>query len=602
MATLYPSGAERPVGAAPRGNDSRSAWRPVLLSWLILAAALLALKAPQIAAMQFGDPDDALRLVQVRDLLAGQSWFDLHQYRVAAPEGVAMHWSRLVDVPIAAVILLLRPLLGTHGAELAAIVAVPLLTLLCALALVGRLAVRYFNREVATLACLSFALAIPLMWQFTPLRIDHHGWQIVLALLALSGLHAAEARIGGVIVGLALAATLSISIEGLPLAALFLVVCGFRGLRAPDARFDWLLTATAALAGGSALLFLATRGIGDLAQHCDQVSPVHLAMFAWTALGVAALRFAAPRHLAVSLAGLALIGGGALAILLGAAPQCRGGGFAELDPLVLRFWLPSVAEGMPFWHARPHLAAVIVAGPLIGLLGTWRLWREAEPAQQRALWGDHLFVLFGAWVIGMMVARASATALAFAAVPAAAQVSLWIDNLRKAPALKRLAGYAGMAALLVPGIPVAVAAGLVAPKADAAESGAGGAASCHFDRAATALDRLPPTDILVPLDMGPDILVRTHQRVIATGHHRGSAAMHDVIAAFLAPSAEARAIMQSRHATMVMICPAVSRQSVYAKVAPDGLMARLVANRPPEWLAPVDLAPGSGLQFWQVVR
>lgn len=600
MATLHPSGAEWPVGAALRGKQSKTAWQPVLLSWLILAAALVALKAPQIAAMQFGDPDDALRLVQVRDLLAGQSWFDLHQYRVAAAEGVAMHWSRLVDVPIAAVILLLKPLLGTHLAELSALVAVPLLTLLCALALVGRLAVRHFDREVALLACLSFALAIPLLWQFTPLRIDHHGWQIVLALLALNGLHAVEARTGGAVIGLALAATLAISIEGLPLAALFLVVCGFRGLREPEARFDWLQSATVALAAGSAVLFLATRGIGDLAQHCDQVSPVHLAMFAWTALGVAALRLAAPRQRAVSLGSLTVIGAGALAILFLAAPQCRGGGFAELDPLVLRFWLPSVAEGMPFWHARPHLAAVIVAGPLIGLIGAWRLWREAEPAEQRPVWGDHLFVLFGAWVIGMMVARASATALVFAAVPAAAQVALWMNTLRKAAPLKRIAAYTGMAALLVPGIPVAVASSFVAPKTDG--SGTASAASCHFDRAAAALDRLPPTDMLVPLDMGPDILVRTHQRVVATGHHRGSAAMHDVIAAFLAPSAEARAIMQARHATMVMICPAVSRQSVYAKVAPDGLMARLVANRPPEWLAPVDLAPGSGLQFWQVVR
>lgn len=600
MATLYPSGAERPVGAAPRRHQTQSFWRPVLLSWLLLAAALIALKAPQIAAMQFGDPDDALRLVQVRDLLAGQSWFDLHQYRVAAPEGVAMHWSRLVDVPIAAVILLLKPLLGIHLAELSALVAVPMLTLLCALALVGRLAVRHFDREIAMLACLSFALAIPLLWQFTPLRIDHHGWQIVLALAALNGLHAVGARTGGAVIGLALAATLAISIEGLPLAALFLVVCGFRGLRAPEARFDWLQSATVTLAAGSAVLFLATRGIGDLAQHCDQVSPVHLAMFAWTALGAAALRLAAPRQPAVSLGALAVIGASALAILLTAAPQCRGGGFAELDPLVLRFWLPSVAEGMPFWHARPHLAAVIVAGPLIGLIGAWRLWREAEPAEQRPIWGDHLFVLFGAWVIGMMVARASATAFVFAAVPAAVQVAHWVNTLRKASPGKRIVAYVGMAALLVPGIPVAVAASFVAPKADG--SGTGSAASCHFDRAAAALDRLPPTDILVPLDMGPDILVRTHQRVVATGHHRGSAAMHDVIAAFLAPSAEARAIMQARHATMVMICPAVSRQSVYAKVAPDGLMARLVANRPPEWLAPVDLAPGSGLQFWQVVR
>ena len=602
MASLYPSGAHRPVGAAPRGDAAKPAWQPVLLSWIILAAALIALKAPQIAAMQFGDPDDALRLVQVRDLLAGQAWFDLHQYRVAAPEGVLMHWSRLVDVPIAAVILLLKPLLGTHAAELSALVAVPLLTLLCALALVGRLAARYFDREVALLACLSFALALPLMWQFTPLRIDHHGWQIVLALVALNGLHAATVRTGGAVIGLALAATLAISIEGLPLAAVFLVVCGLRDLRASAARFDWLMAATGALAAGSAALFLATRGLGDLTQHCDQVSPVHLAMFAWTATGVAALRLIAPRHAAAALGGLALTGAGALAILLATAPQCRSGGFAALDPLVLRFWLPSVAEGMPFWHARPHLAAVIVAGPLIGLFGAWRLWRTSEPARQRAVWGDHLLVLIGAWVIGMMVARASATALVFAAVPAAAQVSCWIDQLRKAAMPRRLAGYAGMALLLVPGIPVAVAASLVTPTAGTAEAGTTATALCSFDRAAPALDRLAPTDILVPLDMGPDVLVRTHQRVVATGHHRGSAAMHDVIAAFLAPPAEARAIMQSRHATMVMICPALSRDSVYIKASPDGLMARLVAGRPPEWLAPVDLAPGSGLQFWRVVR
>jgi len=43
--------------------------------------------------------DDAMRLVEVRDLLGGQSWFDLTQYRLAPPEGVRMHWSRLIDLP-----------------------------------------------------------------------------------------------------------------------------------------------------------------------------------------------------------------------------------------------------------------------------------------------------------------------------------------------------------------------------------------------------------------------------------------------------------------------------------------------------------------------
>ena len=33
------------------------------------------------------DPDSTMRLVQVRDLLAGQGWFDLVQHRLAPPDG-----------------------------------------------------------------------------------------------------------------------------------------------------------------------------------------------------------------------------------------------------------------------------------------------------------------------------------------------------------------------------------------------------------------------------------------------------------------------------------------------------------------------------------
>ena len=42
--------------------------------------------------------------------------------------GVPMHWSRLVDIPLAGSILLLAPLIGQTDAELATLVLVPLLT------------------------------------------------------------------------------------------------------------------------------------------------------------------------------------------------------------------------------------------------------------------------------------------------------------------------------------------------------------------------------------------------------------------------------------------------------------------------------------------
>src|SRR5690348_13799793 len=63
------------------------------------------------------DSDDVMRLVQVRDLIAGQGWFDLTQHRLGLEGGTPMHWSRLVDLPIAALILFFRLFLDPLAAE-----------------------------------------------------------------------------------------------------------------------------------------------------------------------------------------------------------------------------------------------------------------------------------------------------------------------------------------------------------------------------------------------------------------------------------------------------------------------------------------------------
>ena len=76
-------------------------------AWLLIAALQLLVAVPGLRAMRFPDPDDVMRLVQVRDWLGGQGWFDLTQHRVSPPQGVAMHWSRLVDLPIALPVVLL---------------------------------------------------------------------------------------------------------------------------------------------------------------------------------------------------------------------------------------------------------------------------------------------------------------------------------------------------------------------------------------------------------------------------------------------------------------------------------------------------------------
>ncbi|TIX29706.1 MAG: GtrA family protein, partial [Mesorhizobium sp.] len=61
-----------------------------------------------------GDNDSLLQLVQVRDLLGGQGWFDMHQYRMGPEGGFVMHWSRLLDAPLALGILVMSALTGSR--------------------------------------------------------------------------------------------------------------------------------------------------------------------------------------------------------------------------------------------------------------------------------------------------------------------------------------------------------------------------------------------------------------------------------------------------------------------------------------------------------
>src|SRR5260370_4505208 len=65
----------------------------------------LALSWPSAVAVwrtgAFANTDDAMRLVEVRDWLARQAWFDLHQYRLGPPHGGATPLTRALPLPLA---------------------------------------------------------------------------------------------------------------------------------------------------------------------------------------------------------------------------------------------------------------------------------------------------------------------------------------------------------------------------------------------------------------------------------------------------------------------------------------------------------------------
>ena len=67
--------------------------------WLLVLFCAVTLYPPgdvieTIRHLRVPDTDDAMRLVEARDLAAGQGWYDNVQYRFLAPEGVASQIGR----------------------------------------------------------------------------------------------------------------------------------------------------------------------------------------------------------------------------------------------------------------------------------------------------------------------------------------------------------------------------------------------------------------------------------------------------------------------------------------------------------------------------
>jgi hypothetical protein len=571
------------------------------LVWLLLSALLLLMGGHNILAGQFPDPDDTLRMVQVRDLLGGQGWFDLTQYRIDPPHGVPMHWSRLVDLPLALVALALQPLLGAASSQLAAAVIVPTLTFGCLVLLVGWTASRRFDTEVTGFACLACAAMPATVGKFQPLRIDHHGWQIVTVMLATAALFDRKPRRGAWIAGLALAAGLSISLEVLPFAAAFAGILALSWLREPD-RPARLAPFMAALAGGLIALFAATRGPAALTPWCDAIAPAHLAFFAVVAIGcglAAKLR----RPTRWQLAGLlALAGAAGIGVFAAISPKCLGTPFGALDPLVRHYWYDFVAEGLPAW--RQTMGEVLGAVPQLAVaaLALALLYRQSE-GETRRLWGEYALLFAAACVSGLLVWRSIAFAGALAAVPLGWLIVRVLDGLRAWRERPRpRAGGLALATLAV----TACGAFWLASPAIARKPAATGAApavrasSCELRDHVGRLDRFAPATIFAPLDIGPSLIERTHHATVATGHHRAQAAMRDVITGFMADDAHARAIMARHGASLVVVCTDLAEPALYAADGSDGLMAHLLAGRAPAWLEPVDIGAPPALKVWRV--
>jgi len=579
-------------------------WRPLLLlAWAVAAGLMLWSRWQNIYWFALSDTDDNMRIMQVRALLAGQDWYDLRQYRMDPPFGADIHWSRIVDLPIAGLRLAFGLGMDGPSAERAAVAVAPLLPL--GVALIGvSLTVRRLLGPAA------FLLAVPLFFfgasalgQFMPTRIDHHGWQLAMLSLLVAGLVDPRQARGGLTAAAASAASLSIGLEFLPYIAAGAGIHALYWVHDGNQRRR-LATYGVALAGGSALGFALFASHTNRAPVCDALSPVWLsAAVAGGAILYVLSRLTAPtwqRRLIVAAVAAALIAG-TFAL---AWPHCLGQPEGASDELK-RIWLNNVREAKPLWEQSRSLALGVASLPVSGLVGSLLLawFSRRDPA----LWPRAAAVaFFSVASLGLLIwqTRAGPGAQLLSLPGATALAWLLFPRLRASRSvLVRVVGPV-LVAVAASGaaVPIAMRWFEDPPEKPGAKRIDLANRRCPTIPAMRPLAKLPPGIVFTFVDLGPRLIALTRHSAVAGPYHRNGQAIEDVMHAFRGSADEARQLILKRRADYLLICPDFSESTLYSTGAPQGFYMQLRDGRVPAWLTPVPLPKDSPFRMWRVMR
>ena len=590
---------------------SRAANRAFTVGLVCLAVAL-ALAVPSLRNGVFDamSTDDAMRLVEVRDLLAGQSWFDLTQHRLDPPQGLLMHWSRLIDAPIAGLILLLRPLLGAVAAEQAALVLWPTLLLAAALALVAALAARMADGtsrpDLRLAAMIAAALAAPALIHFRAGGIDHHNAQMVLALCFLLFGAAIETSARAAVLA-ALSANLSVAIglEMLPAISVGCVAVFGLLLWRGSAVASRTTAFGATLIVSSALLAVLLLPSQSWATPVFDAfgGPVLLLMAgggaSLIAVGAVATRWPS---LSARLVAAAATGSLLLAVFFAAYPGAIASPYAAVDPLVASVWLDHVAETMSIhmlFILEPERILGIYAPLLLTLvLAAVVTWRAAPDRPFRWIFAASVLAALFATGLWQMRGAAAATMVA-APLFVAGLAMLWPQVQRR-----RLL----LAVVLLSPTVLAAGGQAVRPLLDLINPPAriiakeDGATTCRAISSLAPLAKIPAGRMIAPIDLGPGILVATEHSVFAAPYHRNNDGNLAMIKSMMAAPDAAHRILRERQVDYVVLCRGSLELLELLDMAPDGLAARLGRGEVPDFLQAVELNAAGNLTVWRVRR
>lgn len=583
--------------------------RPVLLTFLVFIIASATLHFATYVDYVGADNDDVMRLVQVRDLLAGQGWFDLMQYRLGLEDGTLMHWSRLIDLPIANLIMLFSLFLSPVMAEASALFVWPLLTALpvfYAVALGGSVLAARPGRLIALALAFLFVLGGN---RFQPGSIDHHNVQLglivtIAACLILPG----RPPLAHAIAGVAAALAIAIGAETTPhiLVAALVVALQWlwlgNGMKAAASAF-----ALAMVAALSAVFFLTVPPARYGVVACDALSTGFYSLGVigagsfFLAVSATSARSFASRLTALGLAGTVTLG----ATLL-IAPQCLGNPLGTLDPLLVSMWLSSVSEAQSIAAQASTEPWTLAGFYLVPVLAIILCLRRIFQRRNVQAYGVLLALLAVSWAIALVQVRGAVFSNLLSAIPMAALVA---ETRARANAdqknLRKGLMFAGSALAAVPFV-WALSGALVSMAVSKVSGEEVGSLPVHEENTCIGADAMrvlasePAGVVASPSNMGAQILRFSRHRVLAAPYHRNQGGMLTELHAAMAPPKDAVKFLRGAGVTLVAFCKSDPQVTSVTRVAPDGLYGQLSRGHVPSWLEPVPGTQSQPLQLYRV--
>jgi len=552
------------------------------------------------------DTDDYTRFIQVFNWLDGQSWFDMRLPQLYPQHVISMHWARLVDIPLAGFLIIFEVIahffqLNPPRSGLAMVVAfiMPCILLFCFLKLMRAIARPMLGRGTAGLVCFIVPLCMQLIFQFLPMRVDHHAYVLIGAGISFFALQnmvlGVRPRQMSVLAGIAIGITMWNGAEILPMLLGFgFCMTLLMILSKRPAFIDGVIFGASLLVTTIFVLLVAKAPEARWATEYDSFSFFHVMIGVYSLAFFAALFVCSritkstPILLAIAL----LAGLVDLSVFLTQFPDFIAGPYAKVNPLLHQVFFPNIREAIPFFDAWLKLgdhfsstpnqvigAAIyymttrLFAPTIAVITSLYQLFKPRASSRVRSLW--LLYAFFTIFFTGLAMfweVRLITYAQLLSIVP---MVWLMINYLKSLPLHytgRQLYGWELIVVLSFTVLPTVIIPGIIQGNKLNPDImfylGNSTPMPCKnrsdvISHLVDIHEQRGAATIMAQMDYTPEFMFFTKHRFIAAPYHRNDRGITDMVMFFRSKSDDvaARQIAKKLALDYVLVCKAAHYQS-----------------------------------------